>query len=491
MSDTVIWTPDEAALACADDLILFGHTFFPKTFRQGSPDFHHDMGERLEADVRRNLFLVFRDGAKTTILRTFSAKRIAYGISRTIMYTSASQAHAIHSIRWLKRAITRNEAYAATFGLRPGSKWTDEWIQIINEPLGLEINVLAMGLTGQIRGFNIDDFRPDLIVADDILTEENTATEAQRKKTEELIVGGLENSLQARSEAPHAKIVMLQTPFNAQDSAMARSIDPAWHPAVYGCFDETGESRWPAKFSTAELLLERDSAIRRGNRRLWMREKECKIVKSEEITLNSDLVKYWDEIPPKLIKFITIDPASSDSKKADDNVVMAIGIRGPDVFVLGYRATKGTMPDRCAAYFFELAVMFAPILKAGSEGVAYQRVLQWYLEREMRSRGLFIPVEKIDDRRRKNDRIIQHVAPLIAYGHLHIHPSMVELTKQMDDFNPTSDDNADDILDALAMGIRLAGPLLQATFTLDGEVKLLGYEDESEYETLTCDGGAP
>lgn len=480
--------PTEAVLLGARDFVAFGHLFFPKTFRQDSPAFHYDMGRKLYAPTRQNSFLVFRDGAKTTLLRTFVAQRIAYAISRTIMFVSISQEHSIHSIRWVKRAIERNQLFASTFGLVPGGKWTDEWISIENKIEGTTINLIAAGITGQIRGFNLDDFRPDLIVADDILSEENTATEEQRNKIEALFHGGLVNSLQAETEAPHAKIVLLQTPFHDQDVAMKCSRDPAWNPTVYGILDENGQSRWEAKFPTAKVLEDQESAILQGRKRMWMREKMCKVIKSEEVTLNSDLLQIWTEIPDDLLKFISIDPASSDKKKADDNVVMCIGVRGPDVYVLAYAAAKGVDPGKCASSFFDLAVRFPPILRAGVEAVAYQRTLKWYIDKEMRERGFYVPFELIEDKRSKADRILQQIPGLLAYKHLHIHASMRDLVTQMDEYDPTVKDQKDDILDALAMGIRLAGPLLQSPYTIDGAIRVL---DESMYEDLKLLGGCP
>lgn len=488
MSDIQL-TPEEAVRLGAEDLTVFGSIFFPKTCRQRSPAMHVDMGRKLYAPTRFNSFLVYRDGAKTTMLRLFVAQRIAYAISRTIFFVSASQNHSIHSIRWMKRAIERNPLYASTFGLRPGGKWTDEWIEIVNEIDDVSINLMAAGLTGQIRGFNIDDYRPDLIVADDILTEETTATPQAREKTEELFHGALVNSLQAETEAPHAKVVLLQTPFHKDDLAMKCSQDPMWNPTVYGILDENGESRWPEKFPTASILRERDSAFRQGRKRLWMREKMCQIVKSEEVTLNTDLLKYWnDSLPAGLLKFIAIDPASSDKTKADKNVVMCIGVRGQDVYVLGYHAAKAVMPDECANQFFNLASRFPPIVRLGVESISYQRTLKWYIENEMRQRRILVPVEEIQDRRSKADRILQHIPGLLSYGHLYIHPSMLALIQEMDDYDPTVKEQKDDILDALAMAIRLAGPMLQSPYVVEGEATVI---DEAEYEMLSYNGGAP
>ena len=121
MSDMLTITPKEAVALGATSLTQFGRLFLPKTFRQTSPAMHEEMGQALYSPVRQNMFLVFRDGAKTTLLRAFILQRVCYGISFTILIISASQDHSIHTIRWLKRQIERNSLVSGTFQLKPGS----------------------------------------------------------------------------------------------------------------------------------------------------------------------------------------------------------------------------------------------------------------------------------------------------------------------------------------------------------------------------------
>ena len=111
----------EAVQLGATSLTLYGKLFFPKTFRQDSPKFHEDIGRALYNPENRQVAVeVFRDGAKTTLLRTFTSQRIAYGISRTILYVSASQGHSILSLRWIKRQVEHNKLWAQTFRLQIG-----------------------------------------------------------------------------------------------------------------------------------------------------------------------------------------------------------------------------------------------------------------------------------------------------------------------------------------------------------------------------------
>jgi predicted phage terminase large subunit-like protein len=481
-TDLVALTPHEAIRAGASSLRMFGRLFFPKTFRQDSPGFHDEIGAALYAPTRFNAFEVFRGGAKTSLLRVFTAQRVGYAVSRTIMYVSVSQAHAVHSIRWLKRAIMYNRAYADTFQLTRGDKWTDELIEIRHGIDDVPITVMAMGITGQIRGFNIDDYRPDLIIADDVLNEENTGTSEQRQKTENLFFGALLNSLAPASEAPMAKAVLLQTPLHQDDIAEKCLRDPQWHGIRYGILDEVGQSRWEIRFPTEQLKKDKESAILRRQYQLWMREMECQIVAGEDTTFDVDRLGFWDILPEDMVIVIAIDPASSDNPDADFNVVIVVGFHGPNIYVLDYYAERGVMPDAVATRFFEFIWRFRP-RKAAVESIAYQRVLKWYLEQEMLKRRTFLPIDAVQDRRKKSDRIIQALAGPLHMGCVYVKPGHTDLIDQMRNYNPADDTEHDDILDALAMAVTSINP---AARELEGEYENLGYdEDEIELDRYT------
>jgi hypothetical protein len=134
MLEQVAISPQEAVRLGATSLTRYGRLFFPKTFRQASPQFHDEIGAALMSRENRQIAVeVFRDGAKTTLLRTFTSQRIAYGISRTILFVSASQGHSILSLRWIKRQVEHNKLWAKTFRLRKGSKWTDDYVEILHD----------------------------------------------------------------------------------------------------------------------------------------------------------------------------------------------------------------------------------------------------------------------------------------------------------------------------------------------------------------------
>lgn len=447
-------TPAEAVQLGATSLPLFGRLFFPKTFRQASPDFHEQIGQVLMSsrpEYRNVAIEVFRDGAKTTLLRTYAAQRIAYGISRTILIVSSSQAHSIYTVRWLKKQVERNRLYSETFRLGKGSKWTDEFIEIEHSALDTPITVIALGITGQVRGINIDDYRPDLIICDDTSTDEATASVEQRAKQTNLVFGALLNSLAPATECPEAKAVILDTPKSPFDLIESCEKDEDWHFLRFGIFNEKDESRWPNRYPTVELLRKKAAETRSGRLAIWMREKECKIISTELASFDVEHLQYWETLPKNPIFLLGIDPASSESSEADDNVVAAIAFIAGRVYVADYEAKTGQDPEMVGVAVSKFARLY-PLSGIVVETVAYQKILAWYLERYLRAQRLFIPIYKYDDKRRKADRIIQALGTISGLHRLFAHPTQSKFVQQYTEFTPAAKLH-DDVLDAVAIGV--------------------------------------
>jgi hypothetical protein len=390
-----------------------------------------------------------------------------------------------------------NKRWTQTFGIAQGQKWTDEHCEIIhhNQPPNEDgspviITVLAMGITGQIRGFNPDDYRPDLIIIDDVLNEENTATPDQRNKIDALLFGALLNSLAPASEAPLAKAVFLQTPFTKEDAIEKCMLDPEWNPLRFGVFDYKhsveGDSIWEARYPTEMLHRSKEAHIRRSQYRLWMREWECQIVSGEEKAIDVSMFKLFDVLPENIDAVVSLDPASSEEKSADEFAIAAVGFKGMDVYLLDYSSAQAVMPDKASADTFNLALLYHAF-RLIVESNAYQRIMKWFLEQEMIKRKIFFTVRLLEVRTKNADRIMQTIPGLAAYGHFHVRPSHTKFIAQADDYNPSVKDIPDDLLTAVANAIVDRNPALAQTLVTDPETGEIGM-DESEYEPLTVRG---
>ncbi len=485
-------TGEEVLALAATDNNFYCQHFFPKTFRQQGAPFHPEIWQALETPGQRHIACeVFRGGAKTTLLRAFTSKRVAFGSSRTILYVSETQDHAKRSVRWLKNQVLYNPHWADFFQLSLGTKKTDEWLEIIHGIDGVTISILAIGITGQTRGLNLDDYRPDLIIIDDPCNEENTATPEQRQKIENLVFGALDKSLAPPTEAQDAKEVLLQTSLNGADLINTCHKDAHWKSFKFSCFDRNEESTWPQRFPTE--FLQKDKASHRAMNRLplWYREMECKIVAGEL----SDFRPEWLQpfpggmLPEGGAHFLYIDPVPPPSDRE-----IAMGLKDKDneahavvkyykggYYIADIESNKGHDPDWTLMKFWELAKMWSVDLWE-VEPRQYQRTLKWLIEKSMKAMGVYIKVNvppKMDMRPKKT-RIVQSLQHIAAMGHLYCDVTNPRMKLFVEQFTQYPNVNHDDELEAVANAVKLAqehGPLMDIDYEeIDDDIVRLTHE---------------
>ena len=467
MSPNII-TPSELVELASYDTKLFEREFFPNAAKVKDAHFHPEIWRLLESSARQVNIQVPRGFAKTTKLRMYLAKRIAYGLSNTILYVGVSQDKAVQSLSWLRKAVEHNAKFRDCFLLSPGDKWTETDLRIINGFTQQECAVLAYGVTGSIRGVNIDDHRPDLIIVDDIVSDENAATPEQRAKIHELLYGAILASLAPRTDSPDAKVVMLQTPLNKEEVSTKALTDPSWLSVKYSCWtdatkdlpDNEKESAWEERYPTPDLRALKQSYLQRNNASTWYREYECRITSPETSVFKPEWLKFYDLPPERGTLHIVgaIDPVPPPSETQ-----LAKGMKGKDYEALGILGTtdgskfylldyvynRGHEPNWTISEFFRLSLKWNPATWV-VETVGYQKTLEWILRKAMQERRIFYPIYELKDKRGKFDRINDALAGPASNGVFYCHKSHTEFISQFCDY---PDVTHDDVLDMVSMGM--------------------------------------
>lgn len=415
---------------------------------------------------RYNGLKIYREGAKTTLTRVLGAHRISYGLSHFICFVSEAEKHAQYSVQWLRRHVKYNRQWTETYQLRLG-KAAETEIEIIHEGLGHTIRVVGLGMSGQLRGFNVDDDRPDFIVVDDADGDKSISSETVREKNKDLFFGALVRSLVSPVENPSAKVVVLQTPTHGNDIIETISKSPRWATKKFGCFDERGRSRWPSRHPDEYLLEEKKSYIDSHNLSKWMREMECEIVPTETRSFREEWLNFWDVLPEGLVYYMAIDPApkgiNEPREDAAYQAAVVIGCAGQRVFLVEYGIGRGQGLDELATEVFRLFLKYRPITVV-VETVAYQKVCAWYLKNESYKRQIFLPIQEVVDRQNKDSRIIDAVRQIAAQGNLYVHRAHHEFLREYMDF---PDPERKDVIDAFAMAVKSRNPALAGGFEAD------------------------
>lgn len=474
---TIILPRDELVLLAAEDSDLYTRHFFPNTFRMASPPKHRELWSVLDDPRHRYVVTdMFRGSGKTTHLRAFTSKRIAYGLSRTILYIGASEADAGRSVQWLRAAVDRNFHWASTYGLKPGRKWGEFELEIINEAAGHTINILGLGISGSTRGVNFDDYRPDLIILDDTINDENAATKEQREKHRDLILGAVKESLAPATEEPNAKLVFSNTPQHEEDAHQQAKKDPQFKAVFFGCWtDETmdlpleeQQSSWPERYPTETLRAEKRAAIARNMLSTFIREMECRLITAETAAFKREWLTLLPRgiIHPPQLCVLGIDPVQpptdkqveKDLQTKDWEAHVVVGLHKGRYTILDVEKNRGHQPDWSVKNAISMGRQYR-IARMAVETLGYQRTLKWHLEQEMKRIGIHFVVVAVDDKRKKFARIMAAIQPLASQGLLDVPEHLEDFLEQYLRYPKIAHD---DVLDAAAIAItNLVNPFLE------------------------------
>jgi len=357
---------------------------------------------------------------------------------------------------------------------------------------------VAYGITGQIRGVNINDARPDFIIGDDIIDDENSATKEQRDKIKKLVTGALLKSLVPNQANPNATALFLQTPCHKDDFIESIMDDPAWITKSFSCFtyDKKGVaigSTGPAWFGFQDLLQEKNMHIRTNQLSVWYREMEVKIT-STELQLGKPQWVFdtvYETLPEKVMYILSADPTPPpkqgggneiDLDKLDDAVIMIQAMYKGHFYLVEYYTCKSPVTAEFASKFVEFYVRYRPTF-SGIETVLFARTVKEAIDNVQHEKGIYFLVVPIEDKRKKFNRIKDTVYDLAMKGRYHVKSEHIEFIAQFLDYPQVE---FDDLLDAASIGIMIVNPaMLHASSVIEGDYEVIS---EDEYEDLDIGG---
>ena len=163
--------------------------------------------------------------------------------------------------------------------------------------------------------------------------------------------------------------------------------------------------------------------------------------------------RYWSELGQGCEHILTVDLASSDSEKADYNVILDGTVNGSNqLCVVDYFRSRCGVAELIDK-LFSMAVLYR-VKKVGIESVAYQKVFAKMIKEECRKRNIFFQVIPIIPHKDKFQRIMA-LQPRWESGNLLLKQGMVELEDEFTRF-PVAEH--DDLLDSVQMQLQLLTP---------------------------------
>ena len=394
-----------------------------------------------------------RGFAKTTFIKLFLLFVILFTKKKFILVLAATWKLAVNIISDLEDMLDEPNVKALFGDWRIAIETDTQDLKKFTFR-GRSIIIAGLGAGGSVRGLNLKNQRPDVMVFDDIQSREDADSE---QVSEGLIKWMIGTAMKAKS--PKGCLTFFVANMYPTPHSILKKLkyNPQWIKFIAGGILQdpaTGEfsSLWEELQPLEQLINEWAADTESGHPEIFASE----VLNDENASVNNaiDLSKVpLHPVDPGDISagsFILIDPASGKKKG--------------DAIAIGYFEIHDGRPS-----LKELAVgQFSPgdtIREAiklgikngcrliGIEGVAYQSTLSYWFKFICAQLGItgFQVTEYYPGSTSKNSRILTMFRSLLA-GEILVDPGVrTQVWNQISAFNPLITKNKDDILDLLAI----------------------------------------
>jgi predicted phage terminase large subunit-like protein len=231
----------------------------------------------------------------------------------------------------IKRELENNELLKADIG--PFEEERNEWAATSLVLSRYNARIMVASSEQSVRGLRHEEYRPDVIVADDIEDMASVKTQEGRDKTYHWFGGDV-----IPAGASSTKIIVVGNLLHEDSLIMRlknniteRHMDGIFH--AYPILDETDTPLWLGKYPNSESVQKEKQKI--GNEVSWQREYMLKIIPDGSQIIYPEWIQYYEKIPDLSyfengyrFSAIGIDLAISEKTTADYTAMIAAYIFG-------------------------------------------------------------------------------------------------------------------------------------------------------------------
>ena len=277
-------------------------------------------------DHMQKLFCVPRGFAKTTVVKVAITLFMRYSRLRFTLYASRTTPMARNACRDVYQWFMSDEDQAL-HGKAKSVKANETegiWILWIGTPdFGYKQIILkALGSDQQIRGMNVDNERPDLMILDDVEDNDTARTPESQAALDIWLMGNL-----LKASARRSVRIILGNMINSRTMLYRFSKDPSWNPTIYGAIvrdKQTGElkSLWEEFVTLENLLKEYRDYRSKGVGHVWIYEMMNMTADTVFKTSLSSAVRVPRPLPDMVTEgFISLDPAFGQKAWNDESAL--------------------------------------------------------------------------------------------------------------------------------------------------------------------------
>jgi hypothetical protein len=305
--------------------LMFFHLYFPHYVRFPIAEFQKDIF-RITEDQSNKLacIVAFRGSGKSTLV-TFSYSLWAtLGIQRKkfVLIICQTQAQARQHMANLKFELESNKLLKSDLGPFHEDQGSGEWAisSLVFHNTGARIMIASVDQS--IRGIRHREYRPDLLILDDVEDMGSAKTMESRTKlfdwfTREIVpLGDVGTRTIIVGNLLHEDSLVMKLR-NLIDRGDLRGTY-CWFPFL----DEFGNSLWPGKFDSKEKIEELRQSV--ANELAWRQEYLLEIISDSTRVIHPEWIHRYKQLPLANYRgaFIGMDLAISEREKADKTAMV-------------------------------------------------------------------------------------------------------------------------------------------------------------------------
>jgi len=319
------------AAICKQSFFIFFHFYFAHYVKYMTASFQREIFHLVEQEKDKNLFVIaFRNSGKSTILTT------AYPIwaiignqqKKFVLILCQTRSQAKQHMMNLKRELEGNQLLKDDLG--PFKEESDEWGSTSLVFAKLNVRITAASTEQSIRGLRHDQYRPDLIIGDDVEDLNSTRTIENRQKTYQWLTGevipaGDKNTrLIIVGNLLHKDSLLMHLKHDLEE----RRINGLFKQ--YPLLDEQGVIAWPGKYATEKDI--EDEKKKSGDEIAWQREYLLRIISDTGRVVHPEWIHYYDpdngypHDDQFVETYIGVDLAISEEDNAHRTAIVAMKI---------------------------------------------------------------------------------------------------------------------------------------------------------------------
>lgn len=229
----------------------------------------------------------------------------------------------------IKRELESNELLANDLG--PFVEQREEWGSTSLYIPKYNARITAISTEQSVRGIRHGQYRPDLIICDDVEDMSSVKTREGRNKTFDWFTGEI-----IPAGDTYTKRIVVGNLLH-EDSLLMRLKERIENDETDGIFREwpivkDDKSLWPGKYPDKKSI----DTLRRtiSNKIAWEREYMLRIIPDEDQVIDARWIQYYDELPEKstdnqyINSFVSVDLAISEKATADCTAVVIVHVFG-------------------------------------------------------------------------------------------------------------------------------------------------------------------